>query len=174
MPKFAPKVNGPTSSARMEPYSKTSPRDQGGHDKENVNPSRKSGPSSSNHIDWRDNYLEEVFGEVPCYDNAATVRRKLNKLINDKALIPGSSKKFTKAAMAEEMQELEERSPPVQHRNRNNNGPTVNSLGTFLKKSGNMGGGDSPCYYWGYVLVEKLRIYNGEKKTKARLEIEKS
>ena len=35
------------------------------------------------------------------------------------------------------------------------------------------GGGDSPCYYWGNALLEKLRIYNGEKKSKSRLEAEK-
>ena len=31
----------------------------------------------------------------------------------------------------------------------------------------------SPCYYWGNVMLEKLRIYNGEKKSKPRLEAEK-
>lgn len=31
---------------------------------------------------------------------------------------------------------------------------------------------DSPCYYWGNVMLEKLRIYNGEKKSKPRLQAE--
>ncbi|KAF1960842.1 hypothetical protein CC80DRAFT_489088 [Byssothecium circinans] len=31
-----------------------------------------------------------------------------------------------------------------------------------------MGGGDSEVYYYGNMLLEKLRIYKGEKKTKAR------
>ena len=56
--------------------------------------------------------------------------------------------------------------------NRNSYGPTVRNLGTFLKKTGNMGGGDCPSYYWGYVLCEKLRIWEGAKKTKAREEAE--
>ncbi len=106
--------------------------------------------------------------EVPCYDNAATVRRKLNKLLSDKSTIPGTdNKKWSRASMASEMQELENRGHPVPY-NKNANGPTVSSLTGFLKKTGNMGGGDSPCYYWGYVLLEKLRIYNGEKKSKPR------
>lgn len=32
------------------------------------------------------------------------------------------------------------------------------------------GGGNSPCYYWGNAMLEKLRLYNGEKKSKPRLE----
>lgn len=35
------------------------------------------------------------------------------------------------------------------------------------------GGGDSPCYYWGNAMLEKLRTYNGEKKSRPRLEAEK-
>lgn len=35
------------------------------------------------------------------------------------------------------------------------------------------GGGDSPCYYWGNALLEKLRIYDGKKKSKSQLEAEK-
>ena len=50
--------------------------------------------------------------------------------------------------------------------------PTASSLGYFMKKKGEMGGADSPCYYWGYVLLEKLRVYNGEKKSKTRLTAE--
>ena len=73
--------------------------------------------------------------------------------------------------MAAEMQELEDRGHPVAY-NRNARGPTTSSLGGFMKKSGQMGGGDSPCYYWGYVLLEKLRIYDGEKKSKPRITAE--
>ena len=36
-----------------------------------------------------------------------------------------------------------------------------------------MGGGDSESYYFGNMLLEKLRIWNGEKKTKARENAEK-
>ena len=46
-------------------------------------------------------------------------------------------------------------------------------LSKFLKKSGRMGGTDGPVYYWGYVLLEKIRIWEGEKQTKSRAETEK-
>jgi hypothetical protein len=36
-----------------------------------------------------------------------------------------------------------------------------------------MAGGDSETYYFGYMLLEKMRIWNGEKKTKAREKAEK-
>ena len=74
--------------------------------------------------------------------------------------------------MANQMQECEARSPPVEHRNRQSGSPTARSLGIFLKKTGLMGGGDSPCYYWGNVMLEKMRIFNKEKKSKASLETE--
>lgn len=64
------------------------------------------------------------------------------------------------------MQALERAGHAVPY-NINASGPTARSLGGFLKKSGRMGGGDSP-YYWGYVLLEKLRVGRGEKKSKAR------
>ena len=38
----------------------------------------------------------------------------------------------------------------------------------FLKKSGGMGGGDSETYYYGNMLLEKMRIWSGEKKSKTR------
>ena len=47
---------------------------------------------------------------------------------------------------------------------------SFNELAGLINKAG---GGDSPCYYWGNVLLEKLRIHNGEKKSKPRLEAEK-
>ena len=74
--------------------------------------------------------------------------------------------------MATEMQKLEEIDGPVEEMNKNGNGPTSRSLAIFLKKSGNMGGADSPCFYWGYVLLEKLRIMKGEKKSKPRMKAE--
>lgn len=33
-------------------------------------------------------------------------------------------------------------------------------------------GGDSPVYYWGNVLLEKLRVAGGEKKSKSRRDAE--
>ena len=172
----------------VEPYPKSKPKkkanasETSNADKENAdaNPKPKSRASKSKklpeaqqqHSDWRDIELEETLGEVPCYDNAAAVRRKLKKLLADKEVIPCTDgKKWTQASMNAEMVQLEQRDGAVEY-NRNAKSPTVNTLGSFLKKTGNMGGGDSPSYYWGYVLCEKLRIWEGGKKTKAREESE--
>ena len=102
------------------------------------------------------------------------MRRKLKKLLESKDAIPCSDgkKKWTQAAMNAEMEALETRHGAVEYNRNAKNGPTVRTLGAFLKKTGNMGGGDSPSYYWGYVLCEKLRIWEGAKKTKAREEAE--
>lgn len=146
MPKAARRTSGPTaSSKRTNPYPKTSPKTKNksnnATDKENVEPNSSSSSSStpSDKHDYRTIELEEINGEIPCYDNATTVRRKLNKLITDKATIPGTDgKKWNKTSMAAEMQELEKRGHAVEY-GKNAVGPTVGSLGKFLKKSGEMG-----------------------------------
>ncbi|KAL8820939.1 MAG: hypothetical protein Q9191_007412 [Dirinaria sp. TL-2023a] len=169
MPKAARNTSGPKASTkRTKPYPTSSLTD-----KENVDPKRTlNEDSDTDHDDYRDIALDEIKGEVPCYDDAATVRRKLKKLLTEKSNIPGTSgKKWTQASMAVEMLELESRGHPVEY-NRNASGPTTNSLASFLKKSGKLGGGDSPCYYWGYVMLEKLRIHHNEKKSKPRMKAE--
>ena len=75
--------------------------------------------------------------------------------------------------MTAEMQELERRGHTVEYNKNATNGPSARSLANFLKKGGQMGGGDSPCYYWGYALLEKLRIWKGDGKSKPRMEAEK-
>ena len=74
--------------------------------------------------------------------------------------------------MSDEMRKLEQRMGPVEPANPNCHGPSPRSLALFLKKKGETAGGDSASYYWGYVLLEKLRIYNGDKKSKSRMEAE--
>ena len=73
--------------------------------------------------------------------------------------------------MVEELKKLEDDMGPVEDRGR---GADLNTgqLGKFLKKSGQMGGGDSPVYYWGYVMLEKMRVWKGESKTRGRKEAE--
>lgn len=148
------------NSLRVEPYptSKPSASKPSNADKENAdaNPkfkarapkSKKVPEAQQQYSDWREIELEQTLGEVPCYDNAAAVRRKLKKLLADKDIIPCSDgkKKWTQASMNAEMEQLERRDGAVPY-NRNSTGPTVRTLGAFLKKSGNMGGGDSPSYY---------------------------
>lgn len=158
MPKASTKTGrSKASTNRTEPYSKSSPKNK---DKENVDPKpQENTRSDGDRGDYREIPLDEVKGEIPCYDDASTIRRKLKKLLTDKSIIPGTSKKWTQASMVGEMQELERRGHPVPY-NRNATGPTARSLGNFLKKTGKMGAGDSPCYYWGNTLLEKLRIWS--------------
>ena len=54
----------------------------------------------------------------------------------------------------------------------NNDGPSVPALDRFLHNQGLMGGGDSASYYWGNMLLEKLRIWNGEAKSASRKKAE--
>lgn len=145
MPKAARRTSGPNAADnRKEPYTKTSPKSQTTPDKENVDPKSrsKSEPKSKSKSsvkdappadegDYRDIALEDVKNEIPCYDNAATVRRKLKKLLSDKSTIPGTSKKWSQASMAGEMQELEKRGHAVEYNKNAINGPTANSLASF-------------------------------------------
>ena len=221
MPKATTKTDGPkVPTNRTQPYPKTSPNSNA-PGKENEDPTRKAVVESNTaRGDYRDIHLDLVNGEVSCYDDASTVRRKLKKLVSDKyvfsgyhlltsdyslgrkiclilymhcvsmnpehlpkigntnfqivdrSIIPSTSKKWSQASLAAEMQELEKRGPQVGYNSNAVNGPTPRSLGNFLKATGRMGAGDSPCYYWGYVLLEKLSVYNGEKKSKPRLKAE--
>lgn len=187
MPKAAPR-NSTASAApsRKKPYDRpTTAKPTTNDDKENVNPSGKKtegqsrGKSSSKPcddpaFDWRTISLEKIYDEVPMHEPASMVRRKLQKLVSDKDEIPhpiGSHKKWSKASISHEMQTLEQIDGSVEgSRIYGNNGAiSQKALDTFLKKKGHMGGANSGCYYWGYVLLEKLRIYNGQKKSKARL-----
>ena len=74
--------------------------------------------------------------------------------------------------MVEELRGLEDRSGPVADEAGHGADLNTNQMSKFLKQSGSMGGADSPVYYWGTVLLEKLRIANGEKKTRSRKEAE--
>ncbi len=107
MPKTAPRTGGPKPATnRTEPYTRPSPTNT--TDKENVNPKSKTSkqakqPKQPEHDrgDYRDIPLDEIKGEVPCYDDAATVRRKLKKLLTEKTNIPVTSKKWSQASMTE-------------------------------------------------------------------------
>ncbi|KAK4690958.1 hypothetical protein P7C71_g5942, partial [Lecanoromycetidae sp. Uapishka_2] len=148
MPIAARRTSGPNAATnRKEPYTKPSPKSQSTPDKENVDPkpNTKSKPKEappSDKGDYRDIVLEEVKNEVPCYDDAATVRRKLKKLLSDKSTIPGTGKKWSQASMTAELLELEKRGHSVEYNKNAVNGPTGRSLANFLKKSGQMGAGE--------------------------------
>lgn len=165
-PSNADKENADVIAKPKPRTKKTSVKGSSKVDSENLEPEArapkpKKVPEAQQHYsDWREIELEEVYDEVCCFDNASTVRRKLKKLLSDKDLIPcgDGKKRWTQASMSAEMQALEYRHGTVEYK-RNMRGPTVAGLSGFLKKTGNMGGGDSAAYYWGYVLCEKLRIW---------------
>lgn len=167
----------------------------------NKSSKKPSGPAAASKEPDRSNLpdsyldipLEEIKGEVPVYEDvgriasssrfialtksmqATQIRRKLNKLVASKAKIPGSDKKWSQASLADEMQTIAQNHHPIKTYNNHvgNEGPKVNSVRRFLKNTGVMGGGDSAPYYYGNMLLEKLRIWNGEKKTTAREKAEK-
>ncbi|KAI9804340.1 MAG: hypothetical protein M1833_007147 [Piccolia ochrophora] len=152
-------------------------------DKENVKPGHSKAKSSPKNktrepspTDDRPNYLdiilEEKKGEMPCYESASMVRRKLNKLITDKVPVPGTSKPFSNKAIADQMREIKERHGVIKSANNGSGGPSTAAWNRFKAKSGPMGGGDSECYYFGWMLLEQMRIWKGEKKTKSRLNAE--
>lgn len=93
----------------------------------------------------------------------------MNALLDKKAKIPGSDKTFNKTTLSRELCEIARRHPPVEtSAGYRNVGPAVRAVTAFLKKSGSMGGGDTETYYYGNMLLKKMRIWSGEKKTKAR------
>jgi hypothetical protein len=97
------------------------------------------------------------------------IRRKLNALLDKKVRIPGSDRIFNKTNLSKELCEIAQRHSPIESSaGTRSEGPSVHAITTFFKKSGNMGGGDSQTFYYGTMLLEKLRIWNGEKKSKAR------
>ncbi|KAK3208930.1 hypothetical protein GRF29_69g146457 [Pseudopithomyces chartarum] len=171
----------PSNASHGQPSS-----EQPDNNNENESPPEKKRASAkkSDRSGLPDNYLDipvpERFSssgesEVPCYEDAATVRRKLKALIEKKVKIPGSEKVFNQTNLSKEFDQIAQRTHPVQCSNhqQSNGGPSSRAIATFFKKSGSMGGGESATYYFGTILLEKLRIWNGEKKTTARENAEK-
>lgn len=98
----------------------------------------------------------------------------MKSLIEKKVKIPCSDKTFNQTTLSKELQEVAKRTYEVWCANyqMSSGGPSPRSLSNFLKKTGSMGGGDSESYYFGTILLEKMRIWNGEKKTAARKKAE--
>lgn len=99
---------------------------------------------------------------------AAAVRRKLNALITKKTPIPSTPTPFNKTSLSKELYAIASRHAIQSTAGLRNDGPSVKALTAFLKKSGSMGGGDSESYYYGNMLLEKIRIWSVERNSKAR------
>jgi len=94
---------------------------------------------------WRDIKLEgEDEGDVPIHDDCAEVRRKIRLLQKT----PGWK---------------------VTHWLQDIGGINNNSFGRFMSAKGKNDGAANGTYYAAYVYFEKVRIFEGKKKTAKRL-----
>ncbi|KAI0079571.1 hypothetical protein K474DRAFT_1658919 [Panus rudis PR-1116 ss-1] len=97
---------------------------------------------------WRDIKLEgEDEGGVPIYDDCNDIRRKIRQLQKQ----PGFK---------------------VTHWLKEIGNVNSNSYGRFMKATGPTGGAGNSTYYCAYVYFEKVRIFEGKKKTPKRLRTE--
>jgi hypothetical protein len=107
----------------------------------------------------------EVDRTVPVYDSCAQVRVKIKNLLEKHKDKPenaqpgefaknGKPKPWTAKAVCDAI------------------GVSTKSYGAFMKKSGHMGGAENHTYYGAYVFFEKKRIFEGAKKTAARVKME--
>jgi len=196
MPKAARRTSGATSAPRAEPYPAIKPGDKPSGSKAvstkrssettieaTVKPATDKAPKKA----LAEKRASEVNATVPIsssfldvkldgedtnsvciYDTASTIRQKINALLgkdnkDEKNLNPqdvtkdGKRKPFNKSSFVKAIGE-----------------GSTRSLDTFLKtkRMKQMGGCSSPIYAAAYVFFEKQRIFEGKKKTAARLKVE--
>ncbi|KAI9057093.1 hypothetical protein FKP32DRAFT_1598581 [Trametes sanguinea] len=98
---------------------------------------------------WRDVVLEgEKERAVPIYDDCNEVRRKIRRLLRQ----PG----FKITHWLKEIGDI-----------------NYNSYQRFMRATGPTGGAENGTYYAAYVYFEKVRIFEGKKKTAKRIRNEK-
>jgi hypothetical protein len=103
---------------------------------------------------------------VPVYDSCAQIRAKIKKLLEkpqdkpEKKARPGAvggsgaPKAWTAKAFCAAV------------------GVSTSSYAAFMKKTGHMGGAENHTYYGAYVFFEKKRVFEGAKKSAARMKME--
>lgn len=107
----------------------------------------------------------EADGAVPVYDSCAQIRVKIKNLLEKHKDKPenaqpgefaknGKPKPWTAKAFCGAI------------------GVSTSSYGAFMKKSGHMGGAENHTFYGAYVFFEKKRLFEGGKKTAARVKME--
>jgi hypothetical protein len=95
--------------------------------------------------------------DVPVYDTCDDIRKKIQAHLRNNNV--------TQAAfMREVAKEYKTKARPIQSK----------QLKDFLEKKGATAGASSAVYYGSYVYFEKLRLKNGEKKSKKRVEVEEN
>jgi hypothetical protein len=180
MPKAVSRKPGP-QAARAAPYPAPSAPTPTTTSDETPNASSSSGPLSarSTNVAFKKptttppkegSFLDiTLAGEseraVPVYDSCAQIRVKIKNLLEKQKDKPenaqpgeftknGKPKPWTAKAFCDVI------------------GVSPRSYGTFMKKSGHMGGAENHTYYGAYVFFEKKRIFEGAKKTAARIKME--
>ncbi|KAH6613104.1 hypothetical protein C7974DRAFT_380814 [Boeremia exigua] len=128
--------------------------------------------------------------EVPCYENARlapaalyltnfaqprSIRHRLNTILNTKVKIPGTDESFTKTSMSAELCKIALAHHPIKSSAGivTCEGPSVHDLVAFLREPSSTDG-DSTTYYYGTMLINKMRIWNSRIKIKARQEAERN
>jgi hypothetical protein len=107
----------------------------------------------------------EADNSVPVYDSCAQIRLKIKGLLEKNKDKPenaqpgvfaknGTPKPWTAKAFCDAI------------------GVSTSSYGAFMKKSGHMGGAENHTYYGAYVFFEKKRLWEGGKKSAARVKME--
>jgi hypothetical protein len=180
MPKAASRKAGP-QAARAAPYPAPSGPTRTTTSDDAPNASSSSGPltaRSTNVVSKKPttaplkegSFLDLTLpGEsdraVPVYDTCTQIRVKIKNLLEKHKDKPenaqpgefdkkGKPKPWTAKAFCDAI------------------GVSTRSYGTFMKKSGHMGGAENHTYYEAYVFFEKKRIFEGAKKTAARVKLE--
>lgn len=110
--------------------------------------SKKSKATKPQYTSWKDVELDgEDEGEVPIYDDCNAIRRKIRALQKT----PG----FKVTHWLKEIGNI-----------------NSNSYGRFMSLKGPNGGAENGTYYAAYVYFEKVRIFEGKKKTPTRIAAE--
>jgi hypothetical protein len=179
MPKAAPRKVGP-QAARATPYpTPSAPTTDNAPDA--PNPSLSAGPLTARSTNIvpktkapapskEGSYLDLILpGEadqaVPVYDSCSQIRTKIKNLLEKHKDKPenaqpgavqknGKPKPWTAKAFCETI------------------GVSARSYQNFMKKSGHMGGAENHTYYGAYVFFEKKRVWEGGKKSAARVKME--
>jgi len=126
-------------------------------------PSPTTTPQSGSFLDLT--LPGEAARAVPVYDSCAQIRVKIKNLLEKHKEKPenaqpgefaknGTPKPWTAKAFCGAI------------------GVSTSSYGAFMKKSGQMGGAENGTFYGAYVFFEKKRVFEGAKKSAARVKME--
>ncbi|KAI9887709.1 MAG: hypothetical protein M1823_000458 [Watsoniomyces obsoletus] len=99
---------------------------------------------------------------VPIYDNCDEIRLKIRTFLDSKPIIPGAGP----------MDKNGQTKPYTRNQFIKDIGVNTNSLTQFMKRSGEMSGAEMGVYPKAYIFFEKLRIFNNEPKSEARIKSE--